>query len=384
MNHHEPFYLPESHYLVKEKEIDDGYCSNSFVQNYRNIFYLSPTVPPVDYSQEEPTFLEHPTAAFKYFTEHGVNRPLIVEKKYMGSRGHVLVFRNEDKAREFGFDSQVTIISRSGFMFFREQDYIEKIIADVPEMENDFMILDCEIMPWSLKAKGLIHNSFVVPGECALLDREQTAINLGIDVGEERAKQYLKSLANYTQDQDIQIRVFDLLAWGNIEDGRVKKWNNGYYVVRRKKLDLIDTWFGKHKIFRPVEWQEVDLFDEQSKLNCIKNWEVYCSSGGEGFVFKPPMQYYSSAGYPIQSMVKVRGREYLRIIYGIDYLEPEYLDKLKQRSIKKKRIQAIQETEMAKLILKTFIEKEYNLRYKFIAAFLGVENVNFRNVDKTL
>jgi protein phosphatase len=35
--------------------------------------------------------------------------------------------------------------------------------------------------------------------------------------------------------------------------------------------------------------------------------------------------------------VKVRGREYLRIIYGPDYLAPEHLSRLKHRAVGAKR-----------------------------------------------
>jgi len=36
-------------------------------------------------------------------------------------------------------------------------------------------------------------------------------------------------------------------------------------------------------------------------------------------------------------MLKVRGIDYLRLVYGFDYLEPVYFDKLKDRSVNAKR-----------------------------------------------
>ena len=38
-----------------------------------------------------------------------------------------------------------------------------------------------------------------------------------------------------------------------------------------------------------------------------------------------------------QPAVKVRGREYLRIIYGPEYTEPENLSRLRNRSVSAKR-----------------------------------------------
>ncbi len=41
--------------------------------------------------------------------------------------------------------------------------------------------------------------------------------------------------------------------------------------------------------------------------------------------------------------MKCRGREYLRIIYGPDYTEPEHLERLRGRSLGRKRSLAMRE-----------------------------------------
>jgi protein phosphatase len=45
----------------------------------------------------------------------------------------------------------------------------------------------------------------------------------------------------------------------------------------------------------------------------------------------------------VQLALKVRGREYLRIIYGPDYLEPANLVRLRQRALGHKRSLALRE-----------------------------------------
>ena len=45
----------------------------------------------------------------------------------------------------------------------------------------------------------------------------------------------------------------------------------------------------------------------------------------------------------VQPVVKVRGREYLRIIYGPDYTEPRHLAELRNRSLLHKRSLALRE-----------------------------------------
>ena len=45
----------------------------------------------------------------------------------------------------------------------------------------------------------------------------------------------------------------------------------------------------------------------------------------------------------LQPAVKVRGKEYLRIIYGPDYDTPDHLERLKQRGLGRKRSLALRE-----------------------------------------
>jgi protein phosphatase len=47
-------------------------------------------------------------------------------------------------------------------------------------------------------------------------------------------------------------------------------------------------------------------------------------------------------GY-VQPGLKVRGREYLRLVYGPDYTEPRHLDRLRERSLGRKRGLAVRE-----------------------------------------
>jgi len=74
-------------------------------------------------------------------------------------------------------------------------------------------------------------------------------------------------------------------------------------------------------------------------------------------------------------MVKVRGRDYLRLIYGIDYLEPKYFAAITKRKIGPKRALARKQLELAEIILKTFIHGHYKQRMKAVAAFFGANEL---------
>ena len=59
-----------------------------------------------------------------------------------------------------------------------------------------------------------------------------------------------------------------------------------------------------------------------------------------------------------QPAVKVRGSEYLRIIYGPDYDTPENLERLRQRHLGRKRSLAIREFSLGVESLERFVAQE--------------------------
>ncbi|MCT2534731.1 metallophosphoesterase [Aquibacillus koreensis] len=89
-------------------------------------------------------------------------------------------------------------------------------------------------------------------------------------------------------------------------------------------------------------------------------WERITSDGHEGIVIKPETFITRAKGKLIQPAIKVRGSKYLYIIYVMDYLLPENLNRLKQRNVSKKQ----------KLAL-----KEFSLGVEGIRRFVGGESI---------
>jgi len=78
-------------------------------------------------------------------------------------------------------------------------------------------------------------------------------------------------------------------------------------------------------------------------------------TGGEGMVVKPASFIARGKKGLIQPAVKVRGREYLRIIYGPDYDAPHHLARLKERGLGRKRSLAIREFTLGLEALERFV-----------------------------
>jgi protein phosphatase len=60
----------------------------------------------------------------------------------------------------------------------------------------------------------------------------------------------------------------------------------------------------------------------------------------------------------LQPAVKCRGAEYLRIIYGPEYLAPEHLERLRKRGLNHKRSLALREFALGLEALERFVRRE--------------------------
>ena len=87
----------------------------------------------------------------------------------------------------------------------------------------------------------------------------------------------------------------------------------------------------------------VDVTDPASEAAATSWWEELTGAGGEGMVVKPAANLTRGRRGALQPGLKVRGREYLRLIYGPDYTEPQHLDRLRERSLGRKRGLALRE-----------------------------------------
>ena len=115
---------------------------------------------------------------------------------------------------------------------------------------------------------------------------------------------------------------------------------------------------GTDPIFIATDHIAVDVNDESSVQNGILWWMSLTENGGEGMVVKPEFFTAKYKGEVIQPAVKCRGREYLRIIYGPEYLIPENLKRLKSRSLTRKRSLALREFSLGMESLDRFVMDE--------------------------
>ena len=358
------------------------------------LIYLPPTMSPCETSELD-DYLEHPIQAFDYYKSRGIKN-IICEQKHMGSRCVTVVCKNEETAvRRFGVaDGTFGIIyTRTGRRFFDNLE-IEKsilnrirIVLEKSNFWNDFktdwVCLDAELMPWSEKAQGLLQTQYAPTGRAGkssiaaavkVLESTCGRKNIPFEVDSsvsgqnvspkellERYSKKLDDIENYcrsygeycwkvTSVDDLRIAPFHILAVeGNVFSDETHIWhmeNIRKYLVNHDEI-LIST-----------PYIAVDTENTDSINAAINWWLKLTSNGGEGMVVKPETFIAKQGIKLLQPAVKCRGREYLRIIYGAEYLEPNHLKRLKKRSLNRKRTLALKEFSLGMESLHRFVNGE--------------------------
>ncbi|MFD9510288.1 polynucleotide kinase-phosphatase [Streptomyces mirabilis] len=338
-----------------------------FAIDPRLLPYLPPTMAPTATSQVE-GYLEHPAEAFAQYKEDGVAR-VVCEEKHMGSRAVALVCRDAGVARErFGVAEGPTgaLYTRTGRPFFDDSAVTEEILGRLrgavtaaglwEELRTDWLLIDAELMPWSLKASGLLRSQYAAVGAAAgaafpgVLAALEGAAERGVDAQELLGKQRERAAdaAAFTEAyrrycwpteglEGVRLAPFQILA----VQGRSLA-----AVPHDEQLALIDR-LVEHDgsgLLQTTRRLFVDTGDAQSVRGGVDWWLEMTGRGGEGMVVKPVGAVVRSGqGRLVQPGIKCRGREYLRIIYGPEYTRPENLARLRGRFLNHKRSLALRE-----------------------------------------
>jgi protein phosphatase len=92
------------------------------------------------------------------------------------------------------------------------------------------------------------------------------------------------------------------------------------------------------------------------------------------FDLSAPARTFVTAGHR-RPGIKCRGHEYLRIIYGPEYAEPSQLDRLRDRSLGRKRSLAGREFALGVEALERFVRREPLHRvHECVFAVLALES----------
>jgi len=352
-----------------------------FAANPKWLVYLPPTMSPSETTARE-GYLEYPTEAFEYFRVHGVPN-VVCEEKHMGSRAVVVLCRDEAAARRrFGVvdEGPGIVYTRTGRRFF-DDDAVERALLGIvgtaldrselwERLGTDWVVLDCELMPWSAKAQALIRQQYAAVSAAASAAMADTVgalraagartpaaepILARFEARDAMVARYTDAWRRYcwpvTSVSDLKLAPFHVLATeGAVHATKDHRWH----------LDQIGSICAadESRVLFSTTHRVVNLTDHESEANATAWWEQMTGEGGEGMVIKPMSFVARGARGLVQPAVKCRGREYLRIIYGPEYTIPDHLERLRQRGLSAKRALALREFALGIEGLERFISGE--------------------------
>ena len=284
----------------------------------------------------------------------------------MGSRAVALICRDAaTAARRFGAPAGETgaVYTRTGRSFF-PPELTEQLLGRLrsavtqaglwDELGTDWVLLDCELLPWSAKAVDLLREQYAAVGAAArsalpaALRGLEAAEATGIDVSAllERTAARAKNAGAFTDAyrrycwpvdglDGVGVAPFQVLA---TEDTTYHDRDHVWHLSVADRL--VDA---APDLIRATRHLVVDTEVPESVRDGIAWWEQLTDIGGEGMVVKPFANLTRTRRGLAQAGIKVRGREYLRIIYGPDYTETSHLNRLRQRNLGHKRSLALRE-----------------------------------------
>lgn len=351
-----------------------------FAINPKWLIYLPPTMSPSKTSVLT-DYLEYPTEAFEYYQENGV-RKVVCQEKHMGSRAVVIVGKDEDAIRKaFGIVGEGigTVYTRTGRAFFNdkttEQVLLQRVNAALASsgfyerFKTDWVCLDTELMPWSAKAQALLETQYAAVGSAATHALAETQKVLEQFARRDltnddmlniyRAKQadterFVQSYQRYCWPvnslEDYKLAPFHILA---TEGKQHTSQNHEWHMEEIKRICEFEP-----SIMVATPYRIVDINDPASVQQATDWWLSLTAAGGEGMVVKPFDFIANGKKGVIQPAIKIRGREYLRIIYGPEYTELQNLIRLKARGLNAKRGLALREFALGIEGLERFTAKE--------------------------
>jgi hypothetical protein len=131
-----------------------------------------------------------------------------------------------------------------------------------------------------------------------------------------------------------------LAAAGLWDEPAVGRWCSTPRSCRGARLAAVEP-----ELIAPTRRTAVNAADPTSVAAGVGWWEELTGDGpgGEGMVVKPARGLARGGRGLVQPGINVRGRGYLRIVYGPDYTQPENLERLRSRGLGRKRSLAFRE-----------------------------------------
>lgn len=375
--------------------------------------FLSGTMAPAR-SNVEDNVLEDVKEALSYYEQKGVSE-VVLQPKWMGSRAQLVMVRGEKPDNRPGVyqhgDAYAYWISRSGFLINHRNVDLSSLSTEMINQhftsDLDLLILDGELMPWSVLGEGLIAKTFK-PVEYGIRTYIEELRSIGFHEGLERLRKEAKE-SGYMDDKHLSkkerqkkykphlISAYEAMFKLSNSVPSIEELE-GNLSVYKEQLDLYGSvgepefkpfsilkWIknGKEEVLPGNNYEDFHILSSNKLVGAIcippsstslaeAYFANYSSRGYEGIVVKPTDNKLEN----IAPALKVRNEDYLTLVYGPNYRHHSLYTKHVQRKRTDSKVKAsikqwqlgrellsipyfqLSESKRAKEIIFSFIKEE--------------------------
>ena len=235
---------------------------------------------------------------------------------------------------------------------------------------TDWLLLDCELLPWSAKAEGLLRDQYAATGAAARAAlppavagleaaagawrrRRRPAGPHARPAGRRRRRSPRSTGATAGRPTGVDGRAARAVPGARLRGPHLGRPRPRLAPRRRRPAGRAGT---RAASAPRGGWWSTPPTPRRREAG-VEWWEELTAGGGEGMVVKPLANLTRTAKGLVQPGLKVRGREYLRLIYGPDYLRPDNLARLRDRNLEHKRSLALREYALGLESLERFVAR---------------------------
>jgi len=372
------------------------------------INFISGTISPSDKNPE--TFeLEGVKKALEYYKSNGVTE-VTLQPKYMGSRCNIYLFKDLDKCYA---------VSRNGYLINRVdmtpiyKTLLEKHLGDMEQRGVKLLLLDGELLPWSVLGKGLINETFKVIEKGVESELEILEKTGFLSALESAREEYIKSGYHEKSSTTPRKDLIELYGHNKLStyENLKRTINTDFAISPRRDLlkvykqqleihagdgephfkgwGVLKTVYddGREEVLTMTNPEQFEyLNDDKSKVVSVDDLEgaqayykAVTVTGMEGVVVKPVLANLEN----VSGAMKVRNSEYLTLIYGYDYQLPEKFKKLfDKKSISRKLKTSIKEGNIGLKMLQIPYDEISKTNMGYLNAVYKM--MEFEKVEKTI
>lgn len=377
----------------------DWFCKNKI-----NAF--SPTISPAPKSAER-NEIESLYEGLRWFVDRGVNE-LLVQKKYMGS--YCDIYLHKELTDSY-------LVSRNGYKInhLNRTQWLAALTdlhARFSWSDTAIRIIQSELMPWSALGKGLIANEFSayyishqIHADYLQQSDLYTKINQIRQKPEYKAfvadaktlssKELKDKYPNYIIRQYQSVRDMKLLDLPNyaknislfkkeldIFGKEAPIYFKPFNILKEIKDDGTEVFVNDNLSFQQINDDEflhytfADEADFEAKYPEIRAWvDKMNANEEEGVVIKPRKAFLPA----MPPAFKVRNKDYLTLIYGVDF-QDRLQEQINKRNIKGKLKCSINDWAINAKLLQTpyadIHEENYEFKNLVLDRILGEEIEN--------